>query len=306
MSFVRKTAVGKQTGSMTYVLSDDTVDRLGDIIEPAGWRLDQFRSNPVALFNHNGNAPIGKWKNLRIEGGRLVGELVPAPPGTTQLADDVRRLIEADILRATSVGFRAVASEPIDPKHPFGGTRFTEQDLLEASIVSVPANPAAVQIAKGLRISDDTMAQAFGGQADMRQRDVNATGGQAVMQRHAKATNPMSTTTVSRQIQDVQGRLNAARDALVELAKDADHETEQANDLHGEIETLETRLASLERTERALGQRAAADEPAKPLPMPTIARRPFGTSQKEVEPVDLLWRAAAVMMNDRSAVRNRP
>ena len=303
MSFVRKTAVGKQTGSMTYVLSDDTVDRLGDIIEPAGWHLDQFRSNPVALFNHNGNAPIGKWKNLRIEGGRLVGELVPAPPGTTQLADDVRRLIEADILRATSVGFRAVASEPIDPKHPFGGTRFTEQDLLEASIVSVPANPAAVQIAKGLRISDDTMAQAFGGQADMRQRDVNATGGQAVMQRHAKATNPMSTTTVSRQIQDVQGRLNAARDALVELAKDADHETEQANDLHGEIETLETRLASLERTERALGQRAAADEPAKPLPMPTIARRPFGTSQKEVEPVDLLWRAAAVMMKSRLSHR---
>src|SRR5882672_8358348 len=106
MSLICKTATGKVSGSLSYVLSDATVDRYGDVIEPDGWMLDHFRANPIALFNHNPNAVIGTWSDIRVEAGvgsnrgeRLVAELVPAPPGTTQLADDVHRLIKADILR---------------------------------------------------------------------------------------------------------------------------------------------------------------------------------------------------------------
>jgi HK97 family phage prohead protease/HK97 family phage major capsid protein len=299
MAMVRKVWAGKQAGSMTYVLSDATEDRLGDVIEPKGWRLDSFRSNPIALFNHNANAPIGTWQNIRIDGDRLLADLVPAPPGTTQLADDVRRLIEADILRATSVGFRAVESEPLDPKKPFGGTRFTVQDLLETSVVSVPANPAALQVAKSLHISDDTMTLAFGGQAEMRRRDGTRTGGQAVLKRQTKSGHPMTTPTISRQIQDVQSRLNAARDALTELTKDDDHDVEQADVFQAEIEAHEGRLRSLERTEKALAFRAAA-EPPQPRQEPTaLARRPFSVPAKEITPLDLLWRAANMQMKAR-------
>jgi HK97 family phage prohead protease/HK97 family phage major capsid protein len=299
MDMIRKASAGKQAGSLTYVLSDATVDRLGDVIEPDGWRLDSFRSNPVALFNHNANAPIGTWKNVRIERGKLIADLLPAPAGTTPLADDVRRLIEAEILRATSVGFRAVESEPLDPKRPFNGTRFKEQDLLEASIVSVPANPAAVQVAKSLRISDDTMTLAFGGQAVIGRRETAKTGGQAEVKRHAKANIPMTTPTLSKQIQDTQTKLNAARDALLELAKDPDHETEKADDFQTEIEALTQRLGSLERTEKALAARAA-EEPPPAKPATAIARRPFSVPAKDVEPRDLIWRGLTALVKSRT------
>ena len=155
MSIVRKTAAGKRPGSLSYVLSDATVDRYGDTIDPQGWRLDWFRQNPIALFNHNANAPIGTWRNIRVDDERLVADLVPAERGTSQRVDEILSLIEQDILRATSVGFRAIAQEPIDAKHPMRGTRYTEQELLETSIVSVPANPAAlaIWISRGIKTS---------------------------------------------------------------------------------------------------------------------------------------------------------
>jgi HK97 family phage prohead protease len=200
MQMIRKTAAGKAAGSQSYVLSDATVDRYGDIIEPDGWLLDGFRSNPIALFNHNPQQPIGKWQNIRVEGDQLVADFQPAKEGTSQRTDEILSLIEQDILRATSVGFRGVASEPIDPKRPMAGTRYTQQELLETSIVSVPANPAALAVAKSLNISDDTMAFVFGGHAGQR-RDIATTGGHAVMQPRSRGT-PMLTDnlTTSQQI----------------------------------------------------------------------------------------------------------
>jgi hypothetical protein len=150
-------------------------------------------------------APVGHWRNVRVDGERLVGDFEPAPAGTTAIADDVRRLIDANILRATSVGFLGVKSEPIDPKRPYDGTRYTQQELLETSIVSVPANPAALQIAKSLNISDDTMNLAFGGHADIGRRRMAQTGGQAVTRPLSRAI-PMTTQPLTKQIEDVQER----------------------------------------------------------------------------------------------------
>jgi HK97 family phage prohead protease/HK97 family phage major capsid protein len=290
MAVIRKTAAGKRAGSFSYVLSDATVDRYGDIIEPKGWQLDWFRKNPIALFNHSPNAPIGTWRDIRVEGEQLVAELEPAVRGTSQRVDEILSLIEQDILRATSVGFRGIASEPIDPKHPFRGTRYTEQELLETSIVSVPANPAALQIAKSLNISDETMTLAFGGQAGMKHRAAASTGGQAVIPRLSRAGIPM---TIAQQIQDTQERLNATRDALTEHVRDTNHDVDQAGLLQNEIEELEQRLGSLERTERALAARAVQQQPQPAHPELT-GRRPLGIPVKDIEPRELLWRAAAI------------
>ena len=166
MQMIRKTAAGKAEGSQSYVLSDATMDRYGDIIEPDGWLLDGFRSNPIALFNHSPHQPIGRWQNIRVEDDRLVADFQPAKKGTSQRTDEILSLIEQDILRATSVGFRGVASEPIDPKRPLAGTRYTRQELLETSIVSVPANPAALAVAKSLNISDTLWPSSSAGMPD--------------------------------------------------------------------------------------------------------------------------------------------
>src|SRR5580765_6129971 len=292
MRVVRKTAAGKVDGSLSYVLSDATVDRYGDIIEPDGWMLDHFRANPIALFNHKPDNVVGTWENIHIEaaagsnrGGRLVANFVPAPPGTTRLADDVRRLIEANILRATSVGFQSVESEPIDPKKPFGATRYTRQELLETSIVSVPANPAALQLARSLGISDDTMTLAFGEHAAIG-RGRMTTGEQAAMRPRSRATS-MQQLTTSQQIEDRQNRLNAARDKLFEHTQDPEHDTDVADGLNAEIAEQERRLASLRATERSLAMRTAQQQVLPPMAVPAINRRPLGLPSKERTPGDL-------------------
>ena len=291
MDLVRKTARGKVDGALSYVLSDATVDRYGDIIEPDGWLLDGFRSNPIALFNHSPHQPIGRWANIRVEDQRLIADFQPAKKGTSQRTDEILSLIEQDILRATSVGFRGVASEPIDPKRPIAGTRYTSQELLETSIVSVPANPAALALAKSLNISDDTMSLVFGGHAGQR-RDM-AAGGHAVTKPRLRGTPIMDQQqSISSQIENRQSRLNAARDQLAELTKDPEYDVETADTLAGEIDENETRLASLKDTERRLGMRTQ-QEVLPPLAAPAISRRPLGLPAKDIAPADLYLRAIA-------------
>ena len=77
-SVVHKTHVSPGHG-VEFVLSDATPDRMGDVIEAEGWDLTDFKNNPVALFNHNPNFPIGKCARLRIVDGRLRDHLRPLP-----------------------------------------------------------------------------------------------------------------------------------------------------------------------------------------------------------------------------------
>jgi len=296
MTLVRKTAAGKVSGSLSYVLSDATVDRMGDVIEPSGWMLDAFRANPIALFNHSPNQPIGKWANIRVQDDRLVADYEPAAKGTSQRTDEINSLIEQDILRAASVGFRGIESEPLDSKRPGGGIRYTRQELLETSIVSVPANPAALQLAKSLGISDDTLNLAFGEHAATR-RDVVRTGEHAVMKPAMRGT-PMN---IGQQIADAQARLNAARDELTEHTKDADHDVERAQLLQETIEAVTERLASLERTEKALSARSLAQQ--SEIRAPAIVRRPLGIQAREVEPQEYFWRAGSAML--RAYIQHR-
>ena len=70
-------------------------------------------------------------------------------------------MVDAGILRAVSVGFRPLKHEPLDAEEPWSGARFLEQELVECSLVSVPANANAIAVAKSLQISPETMDFVF-------------------------------------------------------------------------------------------------------------------------------------------------
>jgi HK97 family phage prohead protease/HK97 family phage major capsid protein len=283
---LKRTSAGKVAGALSYVLSDASVDRYGDVIEPSGWLLDSFRSNPIALFNHSPNQPIGRWRNIRVEDERLVADFEPAAKGTSQRADEIISLIEQDILRATSVGFLGVESEPLDPKRPGAGRRYTRQELLETSIVSIPANPAALQLARSLGISNDTLTLAFGTPAATGRGTVT-TGTPAAPKPQSRATHMHDQPTISQQIEDRQSRLNAARDKLFEITHDPEHDPDIADGLNAEIAEQERRLSSLRNTEQSLALRAVRQEILPPVAAPHINRRPLGLPSKERTPGDL-------------------
>ncbi len=148
-----------------FVMSDETVDRAGDIIRADGWSLSAFKKNPIALFGHDHSFPIGTWADVKVEGKRLVGTLKLAAEGTSQRIDEIRHLLEQRILKAVSVGFRIKEYVPMDEKDPYGGWDIKKADLHETSVVSVPANPSAVMLAKSMGVSAD-MLHVIKGDAD--------------------------------------------------------------------------------------------------------------------------------------------
>lgn len=290
---VHKTVASNGDG-LEFVLSDATVDRYGDIVDPSGWMLANFRKNPIALFGHSGGFPIGTWSNIRVEGEKLIGRLNLAAKGTSARLDEIISLVEQGILRAVSVGFRPLKSEPIDAEKPWGAQRYIKQELLETSLVSVPANPAALALAKSLNLSQEIMDLAFGVNADTRRRDMT-TGEHAENDTSnppiEKRNKDMTTKTLSQRIEDANAALLAKKDKLVELTSSDAPDVDAIEELTSQVETEERGVAALKAAEAKIGINAVS--PGSPS-APAVARRPLGFPQREVSGIDLLVRRAVV------------
>ncbi|KAF2991145.1 HK97 family phage prohead protease [Methylocystis sp. MJC1] len=127
------------------VASTATPDRVKDVMVPDGCDLTQYRVNPVVLANHDPNCPIGTAQ-VEIKNGRVEATIDFAPAGASPKADEYCALAKAGVLNAVSVGFEPTDAEPIRG----GGDRIKSWSLLELSLVSVPANPEALVIARSL------------------------------------------------------------------------------------------------------------------------------------------------------------
>lgn len=285
MDTIHKTTAQGADG-LEFVLSDATVDSYGDIVEPDGWDLKRFRKNPIALFGHSSAFPIGRWADVRVEDGKLKGRLEMAKAGTSYRLDELRRLIEQGILRAVSVGFRPIKAEPISPEKPYAGMRYLKQELLETSLVSVPANPAALAVMRALKISDDTTNLVFGEHAGRDGIVHRGTYGEHAAPHESKRSGAM-TLTLTKRIENAQAALIEAKDALTDhIAKD-DAEEAVTEELSAAVEQRETALAALKRAEQALAAKTAVTVPAQP-------RKPLGLTTKDVGGFDLIVRSAVV------------
>jgi HK97 family phage prohead protease len=130
---------------VTFVFSDGTIDRMGDKIDPYGWELSGFRANPVCLFAHDASSPpIGKVRRTYVSGDRLMGEIQFASADVYPFADQIYKLIVNGFIRACSVGFTPIEWEWAESKERPMGIDFKRQELLEISVVPIPANANAL------------------------------------------------------------------------------------------------------------------------------------------------------------------
>lgn len=135
---------------MGFIISSESVDRESDVIIQSGWDLKNYLANPVVLFAHNQRGlPIGQAESVTLNGTRLESVARFTPAGTYDLADTVYDMLKGGFLRATSVGF-------IPRKWAFDEERrgydFIETELLEYSVVPIPANPDALVQARSAGI----------------------------------------------------------------------------------------------------------------------------------------------------------
>ena len=140
------------------IISTSALARDGHVLEPTGCDLTNYRSNPVVLWQHNPDLPVGRATDLAVEGDRIRARITFAPSGISPKADEVRGLVKNGIVSGISVGFDVLDGEPLDPKKPRGGQRFTKWELLECSFCSVPVDPGAAVTARAQTQENGDMA----------------------------------------------------------------------------------------------------------------------------------------------------
>lgn len=317
MSIVHKTFVGvpvKTDKGVEFVLSDATVDRYGDVIVADGWDLKEFTDNPIALFNHNPDFPIGKWEDVRIVKGELRGRLILAPRGTSARIDELINLVEAGILRAVSVGFLPDEFEQIGKTH---GSRYKKQRLIETSLVSIPANPNALATAKSLGVSPETLEVVFGKHANKDLVTRNGSTGKHADSSKTKPNGKSNTmTTIAKRITAAQQRIKTLREQHDEIEINDEEpnmaDVEKQLDLASKIDVQEKLLASLEKQEASAAASVtrsstrvvrsqndddadADNEPVIPASLPRMSRLFAETKKKLLDsPSEILFKAVAL------------
>lgn len=142
-SAVTNTNAGRM--SARVVISTEDEDRSGDIVIAKGIGLSEHKKNPVGLFNHDKNAPVGRFEDrmgaytVKTRNGReLVGELYFNQ--SSEFAHDVFRAVEEKIMTAVSIGFIPDRVE----KRARRGTVYHSSKMVEASILPLGDNPHAI------------------------------------------------------------------------------------------------------------------------------------------------------------------
>lgn len=132
-----------------FVMSAQVKDRDGDIVMTQGIDTTTFDMNPVCLLNHRSADLIGNWANYAKSTDMMEGDAVLGQAGTTPEIDKAAGLIGAGLLRASSIGFipKTVKRIVMEDGTPTWDYEIITCELVECSIVTIPANPMA--LAKG-------------------------------------------------------------------------------------------------------------------------------------------------------------
>ena len=158
---------------MTFVASDGTRDSAGTVLNQDNWDLKRFNSNGVIGYQHkvyggwddtdNPDNIIGKGHAYIEESNgkkRLLVDVEFEPEGMNELADKVYKKLQFGTLKAVSVGFRPVGKGAWGKgEEAIGGSRetyyYAGQELLEVSVVNIPANPNALK--RGVDMAEEEL-----------------------------------------------------------------------------------------------------------------------------------------------------
>lgn len=239
-------------------------DRMGDIVEPLGVKF----KNPMPLLHqHDSTQPVGtvKFDKPTKEGITFEARLPTniENPELKARIDLAWAEVKAGLVRAVSIGFRALEYAFIEGT---GGIRFTESEVLELSLVTIPANAGAtITSIKSI----DTATRAASGIRDDEDRPVppGDTGKKTHKPVKAKEAKPMK-KTIAEQIsafEETRKAKSAEMDTIMDTAAekgetlDADQK-ETYDTLAGEVKEIDDHLVRLREREKTMLATAKAAE----------------------------------------------
>ena len=145
--------VGDEARTITGIATTPKIDSYGDIVEPEGV---QYRG-PVNLFLYHdrtkpvGNVAFGKATKSGIPFTATIPDV--AEEGTVrERVNEAWHSLKYKLLQAVSIGFKPVEYTYMDDSY---GIHFLKWEMLELSLVGVPANPdAVIQTVKSAGMTD--------------------------------------------------------------------------------------------------------------------------------------------------------
>lgn len=149
-------AVNKTEREILHLISTDSVDRAGDVVEPGGADIANYMKNPVVMVDHDYRIDriIGKALSIEINAKGIYARTkfldTPLAQAAFQLASEG--------IGGWSIGFRPIDYNSIkDSKGAFKGVKFEKWELLEYSMVAIPMNQDVVNnaVSRGWVTADD-------------------------------------------------------------------------------------------------------------------------------------------------------
>ena len=145
-SFGHLREVDSEKSRVKAVISTGDIARDDAIIDPEGWDFSNYDRNPVVLWMHNDSAmPFARTVERIATPNELIATAefdMEDPTGAT-----IFRKIAAGFVNATSVRWLPKRTELITEGKGDGERQvliFREQELLEWSFVTIPADPKAL------------------------------------------------------------------------------------------------------------------------------------------------------------------
>jgi len=128
------------------IAASGRADRTGDIVNVEGIELANFKKNPIILWAHDHyGLPIARAVDIRVESGKLTMLLEFASKEVYEFADTVYKLVKGGFLKGVSIGARVLEAEWIlDKNEEIIGRKFNKLELLELSVVAIPADSKAL------------------------------------------------------------------------------------------------------------------------------------------------------------------
>lgn len=135
-------AVEEEQRIIRGVATTPEPDRYGDIVEPMGV---QFKNPMPLLWQHKSDKPVGtvKFDKPTKDGITFEAQLAKIDePGTLKdRIDEAWQSVTAGLVRAVSIGFRELEYAFIEGGR---GIRYISSEVVELSLVTIPANASAV------------------------------------------------------------------------------------------------------------------------------------------------------------------
>src|SRR3954466_3320991 len=132
---------------LDFIASDESLDRYNEVISATGWKLENYKRNPVFQNAHQTGDilhTLGKATSTEIRAGKLV-QTIEFACDINPMARIAYGLYKGQFLNAVSVGFVPIRWENGTEKSGYN-RKFVEQELLEVSAVAIPANPNALAL----------------------------------------------------------------------------------------------------------------------------------------------------------------